>query len=153
MSLKKVKEAKSDGWFRPLDLIIYAAIAVVAAAIFCAFFFAGGGGGFDGVRVSVDGQTVYEYTFSAGGSNLSPQTVEEEESGALVLIKVQTPWGYNVVCVDREKRSVKITEADCKGGDCKLPEISRGGTVIYCSPHRLTVTPITSSASPEVPIG
>ena len=142
MSLKKVEEVKSDRGFKPLDLIIYGIIIALVVAVFLAVFMTKKDGGFTGVQVFVRDECVYEYVFGEGGKVLKDSAVEETGEDGLKKITVTGEDGYNVILIDDSARTVRVSEADCKGRDCVYsPEIKDADGVIYCSPHGLKITP------------
>ena len=70
-------------------------------------------------------------------------TVDGEEVGRVKLSDdqdtvIETTYGSNTVSV--QGGSVSVTQSDCRGGDCvRTGKISRGGQMIVCLPHHLTV--------------
>ena len=52
---------------------------------------------------------------------------------------VESVYGTNTYVI--ENGSVRMTDSDCRGGDCmRMRPISRAGEMIVCLPHHLTIT-------------
>ncbi len=142
MSFKKVEEVKRDRAFKPLDLIIYSAVAVILVAVFLSVFLTKSDKPFSGIEVYSGGELKYTYAFDGGG-NISGEGVEEEITDGIVSVRVTCVKGYNVIKIDVAARSVRVEEADCKGKDCVYtPAIVDSDGVIYCSPHGLKIIPL-----------
>ena len=144
MSLKKVEEVKADKGFKIFDLIIYGAVAVLIAVVFLAVFLTRDNSSFDGVRVYVRDECVYEYVFSEGGSVLDNRVTEEVKDGKVVVTVTVDGHGYNKFEIDLEKKSVSMVEANCSiAPDCVyMPEITDNNKFISCEPHRLEILPL-----------
>lgn len=101
------------------DFLIFAAAAVVCAALILAFSLTGKPG--NRVTVKLDGEVYCE----------KPLDTDCE-------FTVASSGGYNIIKISGGK--VSVIDADCPDGICvKHPAISRGGEIIVCLPHRLTV--------------
>lgn len=149
MSLKKIEQVKKDKGYKLFDLIIYGVVLAVAAATLIAVFATRNTDPLSGVRVFVNAEQIFEYEF--GGtpvfSDKGEATVEVEETDGGITLTVRTAGGgLNVVYIDKNKKSVKMTEANCKGGQCKyFPEMTDNSGFIFCSPHGVKVEPLTKN--------
>lgn len=143
MSLKKVEQVKKDKGFRIFDLIIYGAIAVIVAVLFIVIFTTRNTDPLTGVKVSVKAQVVLEYEFEGELKTYSDVLiVKEDDKGITVTIRTGKE-GINILYIDKVKRSAKMTEANCNGGDCKhFPDMNDKSKYIYCSPHGVKVEPL-----------
>ena len=145
MSLKKVTQVKKDRGFKIFDLIVYGVIIVLIAVMFISIFATSDKSPLGGVRVSVDGVAVFEYDFESAEQKILSECVAVEEAGDKLTLTV-TPHKdeKNVIVIDKKGGTVKITEANCHGKDCKyMPEIKDNSGMIYCSPHKLLVEPLS----------
>jgi hypothetical protein len=64
--------------------------------------------------------------------------------------EIETAYGYNTIAV--ESGSVRVTAADCPGGDCLRTRATRPGEVIACLPHHLLIRVVGGEAEGEVDI-
>lgn len=143
MSLKKVTEVKADKGFKFWDLAVYGAVILIIAVIFLAVFLTKDTSPLKGVKIYSDEALVFEYDFeTAEYKNSSPESVTVESAENVLKIKVTANGGYNVVEIDKNERSVKVTEADCGKRDCVYTAaVTDNGGMIYCSPHKLRILP------------
>lgn len=143
MSLKKVTQVKKDKGFKIFDLIIYGAIIALVAVLFIVWFTVSDRTPLGGVRVSVEGQVVFEYDFQKDEYEVLSDCVTVEESGDKLTVTVIPHAGERNVIVIDKKGTVTVTEADCYGKDCKyMPDIKDNSGIIYCSPHKLRIEPL-----------
>lgn len=145
MSLKKIEQVKKDRGFKVWDLLVYGLLAAAVVALFLTVFFVRDGKVLGGIRVTFEGAAVFEYSFETDEySVLKDEFVADiTESGVKLTVTVSTDYGYNKIEIDKAEKSVKVTEADCGGGDCVVtPPIKDNGGIIYCSPHRLKIEPL-----------
>lgn len=143
MSLKKVTQVKKDKGFKIFDLIIYGAIIALVAVLFIVWFTVSDRTPLGGVRVSVEGQAVFEYDFQKDEYEVLSDCVTVEENGDKLTVTVIPHAGERNVIVIDKKGTVTVTEADCYGKDCKyMPDIKDNSGIIYCSPHKLRIEPL-----------
>lgn len=128
--------------FKPLDIVVFVAIAALIAL---AFVFFGPKTG-DKFEVLINNEKVFEYTFD-GGSYLIYDT-DKVEVVSNTEFKFFAGGGYNLLTVDGEKKDAYISDADCPTKECKTMRLS-SGTVI-CAPHNLTVRLIGKVSQPTV---
>jgi hypothetical protein len=117
------------------DPVLYAALAVIFAAS-CAFaYLPGRPGGSLTVEVTRDGAPA----LSKRLDRLAGSVLTFGEPGA--------GGNFNEISIGG---GVRMTSADCPGGDClRAGEIRRAGEVIVCVPHKLIVK-LTSATPAEI---
>ena len=105
--------------FKKADIVLL--VVLLALGALC--IFALGRGSLGGTAVvSVDGKTV-----------------RTAPLGTDTSFTVDTEYGSNTIIIEGGK--VRISEADCPGGDCtRFRSIDQSGQMIICIPHHLTVT-------------
>ncbi|MBR5730440.1 MAG: NusG domain II-containing protein [Firmicutes bacterium] len=106
--------------FKKADIVLAAVLLILGAGGLFLPSALGSGGSTAVVRV--DGKVYGSYSLS------------EDR-----IVDVETGYGRNTVVI--EGGSVRVSEADCPGGDCtRFAPVSGGGSVILCLPHHLSVT-------------
>lgn len=143
MSLKKVAQAKEDKGFTKADLVVYAVLAVLIAVVFLVVFISRDGSPMTGVCIYVKYDAVFSCDFTNGSYEILDDCVSVEEGeGGVLLVRVEAGGGFNLVEIDRNAPSVKVTEADCGRLDCVYTSaIVDNSGIIYCSPHGLRILP------------
>ena len=143
MSLKKVEQVKKDKGFKLFDLIIYGVILLLVAIIFIVVFTTCNTDPLTGVRIYVNSEVVFEYEFGGEPVFSESETLTVEEDGAGITVTVHTRGeGLNKVYINKSAKTVKMTEANCKGKECiYFPEMRNNTNFIYCSPHGVKVEP------------
>ena len=97
-----------------------------------------------GVKVTCKAQVVLEYEFGTGFKTLS-DGIEIDEDGNGITVTIRSEDDYNVLYIDKGKQTVKMKEANCKGGQCLyFAEMSNNSSFIICEPHGVRVEPLTS---------
>lgn len=151
MSLKKVKEVKSGKWFRPLDIVVYAAVIAIALSLILFFSFNTDKSELGGFYLSYKGEKIFEYDFE---SDKYTVYIEERvevtaDSGDTLTLRFKTEDGeYNDIKADKKQREVKVVAADCSTHkDCVYTEALKynGSTPIVCTPHSLVISPLKVS--------
>lgn len=145
MSLKKVEECKKDKGFKLWDILVYCLLAAAVAAILITTLLLKDKDELRGIIISVDNSQVFAYEFSTGGYTFDGDYCTVEEGDCLV-VTVNAHGGYNRVEIDPSSRTVRVTQADCGRGDCTYTplnpvEIKDNNSVIYCSPHAMSIEP------------
>lgn len=140
MSKKTLENVKKDKGFRILDLIVYGVIILIIAVSFITVFATKNRNPLTGVCVYLDEKLVFEYDFEndkvVEGYDLVVSDTEKS-----LQVKVSSSYGYNLIIIEKSG-SVRIKDADCRGHDCVyFPAITDNNGIIYCSPHRLKITP------------
>ena len=154
MSLKKVEQVKKDKGFRLFDLIIYAVIIAVVAITFIVVFTTRNTDPLTGVKIYVNAEQVFVYEFG-GEDPEESDTVKVDDKGITVTIATAND-GLNIVYINKSAKTVKMTEANCKGRYCVLyfPEMSNNTDFIYCPPHGIRIEPLTKNLeSDTIPFG
>lgn len=151
MSLKKVEQVKKDKGFKIFDLIVYGAIVALVVILFIVVFATRDTDPLHGIRISVNNVAVFECNFDDGtyGALTEDGTVtfEEPAKGEKLIVTVNIGDGYNVVEIDLEARVVRVIDADCRRNDCMYTklnpvQIRDNNSVIYCSPHAMSIEPL-----------
>lgn len=146
--MNRLEEVKKRKPFAAGDIIVYAALALVVIALFCVFVFFRGESEAEGFVFEREGEILYTYEFSRGGvisaAGKDFVSVKEEEGGVFVTVRTKDQTGYNLVYIDREERTARVTEADCsRTPDCVYTApIQAGRGVILCVPHGLKILPL-----------
>ena len=153
MALKKIEQVKKDRGFKLFDIIIYGAVILIVAVLFIVLFTTRDTSSLTGVRITVKGETVFEYEFGETPQFSDAVTVEEDGKGITVIIV--SDGDKNVVFIDKEKNTAKMIEADCKGRQCLyFEEMKDNSDFIYCSPHGVKVEPLFKDLdNPNIPVG
>ena len=144
MALKKIEQVKKDRGFKLFDIIIYGAIILLVVALFIAVFTTRDTSPLTGVKITHKAQIVLEYEFDGGFKTLSDQIeVEENDKGITVTIRYKDE--YNIIYINKSKKTVKINKANCKGKQCLyFGEIKNNNGCIICEPHGLYIEPLKS---------
>lgn len=153
MSLKKIEQVKKDKGFKIFDLIIYGVILLTVAALFIAVFTTRNKSPLTGVRIYIRAEIAFEYEFGGALPENPDDRVEVKEDGNGITVTVRASEKYiNVVYIDKAKKTAKMTEANCGGGQCKFfPAIDGNDKYIYCDPHGVRVEPFYKDlGSPDV---
>lgn len=153
MSLLKIEQVKKDRGFKLFDIIIYGAVLLIVAVLFIVLFTTQDKSSLTGVRITVRAQTVFEYEFGGEPKYTDAVTVEEDENG--ITVTVISGDDKNVVYIDKEKKTAKMTEANCKGKECMyFVPMQDNSDFIYCSPHGVKIEPLYKDLdSPVIPVG
>ena len=144
MALKKIEQVKEDRGFKLFDIIIYGAVLVLVAVLFIVVFTTRNTNPLTGVKVTYRAEVVFEYEFGGGIKTLSEQ-VELEEDGEGITLTIRTQDDYNVIYIDKTKKTVKMKDANCKGRRCLyFAEIKNNSGYIICEAHAIRVEPLIS---------
>lgn len=144
MSQKTLERVKKDKGFKIFDLIVYGVIILIIAVSFIAVFATKNKSPLTGIRVYVEDKVVFEYDFENDRPKITAgheDEVKVTDKGDSLQVKITSDFGYNLIIIEKKGR-VRIKEADCRGHDCVYsPAITDNSGIIYCSPHRLKITP------------
>lgn len=143
MKSRGVDDVKKSKYFTPWDLIPYAAVIAIAVVLLLAFLLPAKES-MTGFYVEYGDKRMMSYDFSSDRFDVSAEfenavKVTAESGG--YTVEVDTSEGHNVFFVDKGKRTVKMTEADCSfSKDCTyMPAIEQAGDSIICVPHKLKI--------------
>ena len=144
MSQKTLENVKKDKGFRIFDLILYGVVILIVAVSFIAVFATKDRRPLTGVKVYLEEIAVFEYDFENDKYEITEgyeEIVVVTPKGESLQVKISTEAGYNLIIIEKKGR-VRIKEADCHGRDCVYsPAITDNNGIIFCSPHRLKITP------------
>ena len=152
MALKKIEQVKKDRGFKLFDIIIYGAIILIVVVLFIVLFTTRDSSSLTGIRITVKAEIVFEYEFGSTPQYSDIVTVEEDGKG--ITVTIETDGDKNVVFIDKDKKTAKMIEANCKGKQCiYFAEMNDNSDFIYCSPHGLKVEPLIQDLdSPNIKI-
>lgn len=156
MSLKKVEQVKRDKGFRLFDLIIYGVILVAVAIVFTVVFTTRNADPLTGIKIYANGEEVFTYEFGSGYVVAENEALTVEEDGKGITVTIRTDGGgLNIVYINISSKTVKMTEANCKGKHCLyFPEMTNNTDFIYCSPHGVKIEPLFKDLeSPDIKFG
>ena len=155
MSLKKIEQVKKDKGFKIFDLIIYGVILLTVAVLFIVVFTTRNTSPLTGIKIYVRAEVVFEYEF---GGTLPEELdgrveVKEDDKGITVTVRANEKQ-LNVIYIDKTKKTAKMKEANCRGGQCKFfPAIDDNNKYIYCDPHGVKVEPFSRDwGNPDIKI-
>ena len=154
MSLKKVEQIKKDKGFRLFDLIIYGVVLAVAVITFIVVFTTRNTDPLTGVKIFVNAEEVFAYEFG-GPDPEESDWVSVDDNGITITIRTANN-GLNKVYINKSAKTVKMTEANCKGKDCVLytSEMRNNSDIIFCPPHGVKIEPLQKNLeSPDLEIG
>ena len=141
MSLKKIEQVKKDRGFKLFDIIIYGAVIAIVAVLFIVLFATRDASSLTGVKITVKGEAVFEYEFGESPQYSDAVTVEENDKE--ITVTIVSDDDVNVVFIDKEKKTAKMIEANCKGRQCMyFAAMDDNSDFIYCSPHGVKVEPL-----------
>ena len=151
MSGKAFSRVRGGKFFKRADIIVYALIAVVSIVLLLVFLLPKEED-LTGFEITYDGARVLTYEFDGGldveDGYFDRVSIEKNDGG--VYITLTTDDGVNTCFVDLERRSVKMTDADCSvSKDCTyMPALDGDGGAIICVPNRIRIIPVGGISSP-----
>lgn len=156
MQSERIEKIKSKKPFEFNDVFVYLALFLIILGLFFAFVFFPTSSTSQGFEVYKGQQKVLTYYFDSDTLSISSDfssvvQVENQTGGKSICVYTnQNKTGYNLIFIDLVNKSVKITQSTCSAShDCTLMPAIKGGGVIYCAPHELSIVPIlTDSITP-----
>lgn len=133
---------KNSKPFKKFDLLVYLSVLVLIFSLFLCYNTCSGGE-IEKLSISRGGTTLFVYDFSDGTYEIFSENVSVEESGVLtVTVLTEDRTGQNVVEIDKNEKSARVTDADCSARkDCvHSPAIKKAGASIVCVPHGLVIS-------------
>lgn len=143
MKKQSVEDIKKSKYFSVWDIIPYAVVLVVAVVLMLVFLLPDKEK-MSGFYVEYGEVRILTYDFSSDefsvADGYAANVVVKDENGGHT-VEINTDDGVNVFFVDVEKRTVKMTDADCSfTRDCTyMPAIEESGDSIICVPHKLKI--------------
>ena len=143
--------------FKVFDLIVYGVIIVLIAVLFISIFATSDRSPLSGVRVCVDNRAVFEYDFEKDEYEILSDKIAVENGADKLTVTVTPHSGEsNVIVINKKSGTVKITEANCHGKDCKyMPEIDYTKCtgcltcVAKCPRHIIISRKVVAEETPE----
>lgn len=145
---------KKSSPFKKADLIVYILTVIIVAVAFICVFIAKPQSS-SGFTVTVCNQEILAYDFDSGSYTSTEcddvRIIVDESGKDNVTFTIKSGKNFenvNVLSVNANKKSVKITDANCPHGDClNFTPINKNGdnTFIYCASHDLMITAISAS--------
>lgn len=148
MAIKKIEQIKEGKWFRVWDLVAYGVIVVIIAALFLALFLSRDTSPADGIKISYNGTAVFTYDYASGKpevlSESNIEIISDTDEKLTLIFYTAERKGHNTVVIDKVKKSVKVTEADCSTHmDCVyMPALTDKSSIISCTPHFMLIEPL-----------
>ena len=145
---RRAAEIKKSKPFYVLDVAVYLAVLTLAAAIFFALIPFKNAGEIAGFNFYFNNELVAEYSFSGGEFTVKSGFEERfarSEDGSIIFYADADKTEYNVIIIDDETKTAKVTDANCTGRDCTTQTAGKGGGFIFCAPHNLKITSKTLS--------
>lgn len=142
-NLKTNADTKQRQFFTKRDAAVYIIIAAVIVTLFFAFVIIPRKSESNGFCAYAEGKLLFTYYYESDKIVVTEYGKNRtERSGDKIYIYCdEEKSGFNELTVDRENKTVKVTDSDCsKTRDCVYePSLKRGGA-IYCVPHKLKIT-------------
>lgn len=148
MSIKVFNQVKKDRGVKPLDLLIYAVALIFVGASFWLSYALFPTNDMHGFEILYKNTRVFAYDFERDEYEISNSDciLILDGNGEVMTVKfsVYGGDGYNLIYVNKTKRSVSVIEADCSARkDCVFAaEITNCSQTIICTPHELIILPI-----------
>lgn len=141
MRKKSIEDVKNSKYFSPWDLVPYIAVLAVAVVLMLVFLLPDKSE-MNGFYAEYGEQKVMSYDFDKDEFSVEDgfrESVKITSEIGGYKVEIDTEDGFNVFFVDVEKRTVKMTDADCSfSQDCTyMPAIEKSGDSIICVPHKL----------------
>jgi len=148
MSQKKIEQVLNDKGFRPLDILIYALLAVLIGSLFFALFYQRDSERLEGFQVLSRSEQIFTYRFATDEYQIFRQDeieiLQNDEKELIVMIHIES-GGLNELTVEKQSRFVRMSDADCSHRkDCvhMRPLNNQNRTPVTCVPHSLTILPL-----------
>lgn len=150
MSLKKIEQVKKDRGFKLSDIIIYGTVVLIVAVLFIVVFTALDTDPLSGVKIIIKSQKIFEYEFGEApqysedvkeidGKKISVSVVEDEKG---ITVTITSEGDKNVVYIDKQKKTAKMTEANCRGRHCTYFFMDDNSDIIFCDPRGIKIEPL-----------
>lgn len=159
MSIKKIEQTRANKLFRPLDIVVYGAVAAVAVILLVVFVILPKGNsltaGASVVEISSKGEIVFSFDFGSGAYEILDGGGRVELSGgekvSVTVFADEEKRDYNIIAFDlSDGGSVRVLDTNCsRRHDCTYMEISSDGGSIVCIPHELVVYTRSSVSQPQ----
>ena len=139
--------------FETCDVFVYVFILILLFTLSIFFVFSPKSES-SGFKAEVDGKTVFEFDYTNETYEIFEDfniDVNLEENTVTIYFDEQRTE-YNVLLIDTENKSVKVTESTCSNSrECtRIPAVKDSSGSIYCTPHKLKIVSLSNSANEPV---
>lgn len=141
MKKKNIEDVKKSKYFTLWDIVPYACVLVIAVALLLVFLLPDKDD-MKGFTVVYDDAEIMSYDFDKDEFYFSDGfensfDIKEDVYGYTVTVK--TDDGSNVFFIDKEDKSVRMTDSDCSySQDCTyMPKLEKSGDSIICVPNKI----------------
>ena len=145
LAKRNLSELKNSKPFYLFDLILYLIVAAFTVAAFLFVFANKSKNVSQGFYVLSDNDVAAEFVYSDGEFKIKDgysSHFSVEEDAIRFYPNIDNFDDYNVIFIDKDKKTVKIADATCVGKDCTFQEVSKDGGFIFCAPHKLKIIPM-----------
>lgn len=144
MSLKKIKEVKTDKGFRRGDIFVYLAVLALFLAVLLWSLFGVKEEALKGFEIYYGNEIVFSYSFTSDGTEIYSDVMQViSDNSESMTIRFEREGKYNEIYVDKTKKSVCVSDANCSNGkDCvHTGALDSTEKSIVCAPHKLKILP------------
>ncbi len=156
MKTDKLNGLRASKPFHIKDIFIYLAVFITVTVLFCLFVIFPNKTKNDGFSVYCGDELVLVLEFDNPNPNVCATWQDKvqfnSKNNTVKIFFDDAKTDYNVICFDTTNRSVRVTESTCSTSkDCVYtPAITGSNGMIFCAPHNLRITPLSSGAIPPV---
>ncbi len=131
------------------DILVYAFIIVAIALLFLFFIIIPArveNRKTTGILVEQNGKTVFTYTFSGYTFDVSKafsdyvEITKTNNTHTVTVFSNENKTEYNVISIDNTNKTVKMSDTNCRSGQCTYMHALSNGGIIYCAPRALKIS-------------
>ena len=146
---RSIDDIKSSSLFSKKDIFVYVATATIVSLLFLALFIFKPIQKTDGVKITVNNQTILTYSFLSDKFDLTKEFEDKIEicnfqDGYKITISLSEKQ-FNQITINSSKKTFAMTGSSCTHKTCTLMN-----DFIFCSPNSLSVSYISDSFIPPV---
>jgi hypothetical protein len=151
MKAEDVERLKLKKPFSVSDIIVYAILTLFIFSLFLVFVILPKNVTSDGFKVTINDNQAFIYEYETGkltiDGNFHDCVFYDETSCTITVYHTVDKTSFNVIAFDRQNKKVWMKESTCSHTkDCVYsPAIESDAGMIYCAPHQLKISPISSS--------
>ena len=143
--------------FAKKDILVYVFLILFVLILFCTFVIPSmlsKAQSSNGFKVTIDDKTVLTHNYGTNEWNIVEtwkNRIEIIEDEGNYLIKISFNNSFNLIFCNEKEHYVKMKDSTCShSADCKyLPAIYNSG-IIFCAPHNLKVSNLSSNGQPPI---